>query len=357
MSSVLDAGPCVRTNQLDFDDEVVFTVRQKLFDLARARDDRPFCLVMSLTHPHDPFAIPDEYWSLYREDDIDLPRVALAPDRLDPHSRRLRQVCDMDRTPLTERHIRRARRAYYGAVSYVDEQIGRVLEALERCGLADDTIIVLLADHGEMLGERGLWYKMSFFEGASRIPLIVHAPRRFGPRRVAASVSLVDILPTLVDLAGASAAVATPLDGRSLLPHLAGTGGHDEAIGEYLAEGALAPIVMIRRGRHKFIHSPADPDQLYDLEQDPDELENRAANPVAKAFRNEVATRWNLPDLHRQVLASQRRRRFVAEALRHGRQHSWDHQPVQDASRRFMRNHLELDDLEAMARFPRVDPA
>jgi choline-sulfatase len=114
---------------------------------------------------------------------------------------------------------------------------------------------------------------------------------------------------------------------------------------------------MIRRGRHKFIHSPTDPDQIYDLEHDPDELENRAADPVAKAFRNEVATRWNLPDLHRQVLASQRRRRFVAEALRHGRQHSWDHQPVQDASRRFMRNHLELDDLEAMARFPRVDPA
>jgi choline-sulfatase len=357
MSSVLDAGPCVRTNQLDFDDEVVFTVRQKLFDLARDRDRRPFCLVMSLTHPHDPFAIPEEYWSLYREDDIDLPRVALAPDRLDPHSRRLRQVCDMDRTPLTERHIRRARQAYYGAVSYVDEQIGRVLEALEQCGLADDTIIVLLADHGEMLGERGLWYKMNFFEGASRIPLIVHAPRRFRPRRVAGSVSLVDILPTLVALAGASAAIATPLDGHSLLPHLTGTGGHDEAIGEYLAEGALAPIVMIRRGRHKFIHSPTDPDQLYDLEQDPDELENRAADPVAKAFRNEVATRWNLPHLHQQVLASQRRRRFVAEALRHGRQHSWDHQPVQDASRRFMRNHLELDDLEAIARFPRVDPA
>src|SRR5664279_3307636 len=115
-----------------------------------------------------------------------------------------------------------------------------------------------------MLGERGLWYKMSFFEGAARVPLIVNAPGRFAPRRVAQSVCLTDVAPTLIDLAdGDSEAFAGTMDGRSLLPHLEGRGGHDEAIGEYLAEGALAPIVMIRRGDQKFIHSPGDPDQLY----------------------------------------------------------------------------------------------
>ena len=80
---------------------------------------------------------------------------------------------------MTEAQVRAARRAYYGAVSYVDDQIGALLAALAEARFADDTIVVLLADHGDMLGERGLWYKMSFFEPACRIPLIVHAPRRF----------------------------------------------------------------------------------------------------------------------------------------------------------------------------------
>jgi choline-sulfatase len=211
-----------------------------------------------------------------------------------------------------------------------------------------------------MLGERGLWYKMSFFEGSCRVPLMVAAPRQFAARRVKNAVSLVDVLPTLVDLAhdGASPSYPAPIDGRSLLPHLEGADGHDLVLGEYLAEGAIAPIVMIRRGPYKFVHCPADPDMLFNLDYDPDELRNLAEAPaaadVAAAFRAEVAATWDLERLHADVLASQRRRLFLAEALRIGEQHSWDHQPFEDASRRYMRNHLDLDDLERMARFPPV---
>src|SRR5207249_2010762 len=154
---VADAGPCIRTNQLDFDDEAVFAAERKLFDIARGADDRPFCLVVSMTHPHDPYAIAERYWNLYRDDEIDLPRVAIDPDDLDPHSRRLRHVCDMDRSKIPERQIRNARRAYYGAISYVDAQIGRIRRALEETAMARDTVILILADHGDMLGERGLW--------------------------------------------------------------------------------------------------------------------------------------------------------------------------------------------------------
>lgn len=353
MDSVTLAGPCVRTNQLDFDEEVGFAARRKLFDLARRGDGRPFCLVMSLTHPHDPFTIPHEYWDRYRDDEIDMPRVAEAPP--DPHSARLRHVSGMDREPVSAAQVRAARHAYYGAVSYVDDQVAALLETLRAVGFDEDTVVVLLADHGEMLGERGLWYKMSFFEASCRVPLIVHAPARFPARRVRASVSLADLLPTLVDLAGGDPADAAPLDGRSLLPHLETGQGHDEVLGEYLGEGAVAPVVMVRRGRFKFIHSPADPDQLYDLGDDPDELRNLApGHPLLDRFRAEVAARWDLPRLHVDVLASQRRRRLVAAALRQGALTAWDYQPRRDASHEYIRGHLKLDDLEAMARFPRV---
>lgn len=360
MASVTDAGPCVRTNQLDFDDEVVHATRQKLYDLARESDQRPFLLVASLTHPHDPFAIPHRYWDLFEDVDIPAPEVTAGDVTDDPHSARLRAVCALDQTPVSDEATQRARRAYLGAIAYVDEQFAAILQVLQDTGQAEDTTVIVVSDHGEMLGERGLWFKMGFFEGATRIPLIVHAPKRFAPRRVPQAVSQVDLLPTLAELAGAPVAPDAGLAGRSLLPHLRGQGGHDEVIGEYLAEGAVAPVVMLRRGPHKFIHSPTDPDQLYDLAADPHERHNLAAEPAhqawVEAFRAEVRARWNLNALHQRVLRSQAERRLVRDSESLGRRRHWDHQPPQDASQRYIRSHLRLDDLEALARFPRVAP-
>ncbi len=359
MDSVTQAGPCVRSNQIDFDDEVVFRARRQLFDMARSNDRRPFCMVVSMTHPHDPFAIPHEYWNRYRDADIDMPRLRIAAKDLDPHSRRLRHVCGMETQEVTDAQIRAARHAYYGAVSYVDDHIGSLVTALGDTGFATDTIIMVLADHGEMLGERGLWYKMSFFEGACRIPLFIHAPHLFAPRAVSESVSLIDLLPTLVELAGNgnSTPMVTEIEGRSLLPHLQGRGGHDEVLGEYLAEGAIAPIVMVRSGRGKFIHSPVDPDQFYDLADDPDERRNLAATAgdhAATPLRERVRRTWSLDALRDEVLASQKRRLLVDAALRLGRQTSWDYQPVFNASQQYVRNSKSLDELEETARFPRV---
>jgi choline-sulfatase len=361
MSSVQQAGVCVRSNQLDFDDEVAFAAERAIFDIARSKDGRPFLLVASFSHPHDPFAVPQRHWALYRDGDIDMPARAIAPHALDPHSQRLRHVCAMDAEPVTETQVRNARHAYYGAISYIDDHLGRLMEALRSAALAEDTIVILTSDHGEMLGEGGLWYKMSFFEGACRVPLVVAGPGRFVPGRVASSVSLIDLFPTLIDISGGDArSLRISLDGRSLAPHLNGGDGHDEAIGEYLAEGAIAPLVMIRRGAFKFIHSPADPDQLYNLKRDPSERENMAGNKDCAAligdFRAEVGRRWNLAELDADVRESQRQRRLVASALNKGAIRAWDFQPFHDASRQYIRNSMDLDDLEAMARFPHVGP-
>src|SRR4051794_358115 len=194
MDSVINAGVAEATNQLDFDDEVGFRTVRKLRDLARSSDDRPWMLTASFTHPHDPYTMRQAYWDLYDHDDIDLPRVATLPvDQLDPHSRRLRNVSAMDRTEITEAHVRKARHAYYAAISYVDEWVGTILDTLTKCRLADNTVVMFTADHGDMLGERGLWYKMNFFEGACRIPLIVAGPG-IAPAIATENVSLLDVM-------------------------------------------------------------------------------------------------------------------------------------------------------------------
>ncbi|WPO99914.1 choline-sulfatase [Pseudomonas sp. HR96] len=356
MSSVLQAGPCVRTNQLDFDEEVVFKAQQYLFDHIREDGDQPFCLTVSMTHPHDPYTIPRPFWDLYRDEDIPLPRDVPAEAEQDPHSQRLLKVYDLWDKPLPEQKIRDARRAYFGACSYIDSNVGKLLQTLEDCGLADDTIVVFSGDHGDMLGERGLWYKMHWFEMSARVPLLICAPGQFAPGRVSASVSTADLLPTLVELAGGSVEAHLPLDGRSLLGHLQGQGGHDEVFGEYMAEGTVGPLMMIRRGPWKFIYSEDDPCLLFDVLSDP--LERRELSQCAEhgevfsAFLAEARAKWDVAHIREQVLASQRRRRLVFEALTCGKLKSWDHQPLVDASQQYMRNHIDLDDLERKARYP-----
>lgn len=358
LDSVLTSGPTVRTNQIDFDEEVVFTARRKLYDIARDNDDRPFFMTVSLTHPHDPYAIHQKYWDRYDGVEIPLPKVRREDVDQDPHSERLRHVCDLDAEPVTDAMIERTRRAYFGSCSFVDDQFAAVLETLEECGLADDTIVVVCGDHGDMLGERGLWYKMHYFEHAARIPMIIHAPSRFAAKRVDTSVSLIDIAPTLLELAGVSVDPALPFDGRSLVPHCEGTGGHDEVIGEYMGEGTIAPLVMIRRGPWKFIHSRVDPDMLFNLIEDPLEKTNRAADPalvdIVAAFHTELAERWDFDAITRDVIASQRTRRVVGEANAIGKITHWDHNPPRDAGEDYVRAHMDLEELEAMARYPRV---
>ncbi|KAE8147482.1 alkaline-phosphatase-like protein [Aspergillus avenaceus] len=280
MSSVMEAGPVVRTNQLDFDEEVMYKSTQYLYNHVRQRTDQPFCLTVSMTHPHDPYAMTKEYWDRYEGVDIPLPNNGDIPqDQQDPHSQRVMKCIDLWGKEMPEERIKAARRAYYAACTYVDDNVGKLLKVLDDCGLTDDTIIVFTGDHGDMLGERGLWYKMTWYENSARVPMIVHAPKRFAPTRIPQNVSTMDLLPTFVDMVGAQLIHELPLDGVSLMPYLTGQDGFksDTVLGEYMAEGTQAPVVMIRRGRWKFVYSLIDPPMLFDLENDPQEKVNLAA--------------------------------------------------------------------------------
>ena len=356
MLSVKQAGIAEMTNQLDFDDEVGFQAIRKLREYALQTDEKPWFLTVSFTHPHDPYAMRGAYWNRYDHDQIDLPVVGeISYQEKDPHSRRLFNLSAMNEYEITEEDVRNARHGYYAAISYVDDWLGRLGETLATGGMADDTIVIFTADHGDMLGERGLWYKMCFYEWAMNVPLVVSAPPRFDASRIPNLVSLVDLLPTLCELAG-GADPLEPLDGSSLVPLLEGASSEGEVLAEYMGEGAIAPMFMIRRGRYKYVASQPDPPQLFDLEADPNELVNLATDPdyldTASAFAAEVVRRWDSTAIHEQVLASQRARRLITAALSEGEPTAWDHQPFRDASRRYMRNHLDLNDVERSRRFP-----
>ena len=358
MGSVTGAGVAEISNQMEYDDEVAYNATRKIYDLGRGHDARPWCLTVSFTHPHDPYVARRKYWNLYENCEHLLPEVpAMAYEDHDPHSKRIFDANDWRSFDITDEDIRRSRRAYFANVSYLDDKIGQITEALEGTRQQDDTIVLFVSDHGDMLGERGLWFKMSFYEGSSRVPLMVAAPG-MEPGLVTDPVSNIDVCPTLCDLAGVSMDEVAPwTEGHSLVPLGQGRPRAAPVAMEYAAEASYAPMVCLREGKWKFTRCALDPDQLFYLEADPNELTNLAGDPehaeTLSYFSDMADARWNLDRFDAEVRESQARRWVVYEALRKGGYYPWDYQPLQKASERYMRNHMDLNDVEENQRFPR----
>ncbi len=261
---------------------------------------------------------------------------------------------DWRASEITPEMVRRARRGYFANITYVDEKIGEILSVLE--STRQEAIVVFLSDHGDMLGERGLWFKMNLFEGSAAVPLMIAAPG-LEPGRVDTPVSTIDLCPTLCDLAGVSMDEVMPwTDGVSLVP-VAGGAERGPVPIEYAAEGSESPIVALRDGRWKYVRCAIDPEMLFDLEADPQERRNLAGDPAQAGelarLRALAEARWDLGAFDAEVRESQARRRVVYEALRNGAYFPWDFQPLQRASERYMRNHMDLNVLEEAQRFPR----
>ena len=356
MGSVTGAGVAEITNQLEYDDEVAHFAKMKLYDLARGGDARPWCLTVSFTHPHDPYVARRKYWDLYEDCAHLAPEVPAMPyAEHDPHSKRLFDASDWKNFTITEEDVARSRRAYFANISYLDDKIGELLAVLE--DTRQEAIVVFVSDHGDMLGERGLWFKMTFYEGSARVPLMI-AAAGLPAGRVETPVSTMDVTPTLCDLAGIDMGEVAPwTDGETLVPLANGVPRVSPVRVEYAAEGSDAPLVCLREGRWKYNRCALDPDQLFDLESDPHELVNLAGDP---AFAETLArlkaaseAQWTLPRFDAEVRASQARRWVVYEALRQGGYYPWDFQPLRAASERYMRNHMDLNVLEESRRFPR----
>jgi choline-sulfatase len=234
------------------------------------------------------------------------------------------------------------RRAYYGLVSYIDRKVGELLAALEQTGQRDTTMVIFTSDHGDMLAEKRMVQKRCFYEWSARIPLIMCFPDgRYAGQTVTQPVSLLDLLPTLLDLADVPPEVRLPMDGRSLIGLLDGTERDERPIfAEYHVEKVRAPCFMVRQGPYKYIYIHGYDRQLFDLTADPDEWHNVAGQPALRAVED---------TLHRRILAqfdpdwialdgaaSVRRRELIRQAMERNGTH-WDYAPAVDATTQYVR--------------------
>ncbi len=321
--SVKEARPG-RGPMIDADDAIEAEALNYLRDPARR--ERPWALCVGFVAPHFPFIVPEPYFSMYYPEHADLPsnppgHIADLPVA----ARRLRRAFNFD--GYTEDEVRRARAAYYGLITYLDDKIGRLLDTLDELGMADNTVIVHTSDHGESLGEHGLWRKMNFYEHSARVPLQIAWPGVIeGGQRFAGAVSLVDATATILEMAGVDEDSASIMhaDGVSLLPQMTGNASceRDDAFAEHLAHGTDRPRAMARQGNRKLCYSHGDPPdiELYNLESDPGEFDNLAADPEYDSARQRLTSRimevWGNPDdLDLRIKDSQRSRLMIREAL------------------------------------------
>jgi len=363
MAPVIESGTCVRSLQMDYDDEVAYHGVQAIYDLARKNDDKPFFLTVSFTSPHSPFVISEDYWNLYDHDSIELPTVPEIPlDEKDHLSRNLHYCQGRHEYTVTDEHRRNARHAYYGMVSYIDEKVGALVKALEHSGLRDNTLIVFTSDHGEMMGERGMWFKQHFFEWAAHVPLIMSMPKNFQSARVKQNVSLIDLMPTFVDLGaqGTFDEYIDALDGQSLLNALNGDTDDldDIAISEFAADGSTGPSRMVKKGDYKYMYLEGVDTLLFNLKSDPNELNNLSGLPEHADIENELRTiamsDWD-PDHLRAIIELSQKRRLKIHQVTEG-EPTYVIEVRKDDGQRYVRN-AGAADTKARARLPFVESA
>ena len=259
-----------------YDRKITAAACDWLRDAARA-SDRPWVLFVGFVCPHFPLIAPPAFFDLYPLDNVPPPQISGTDDPLThPVLAALRNYMNYD-DYFDEESVRRARAAYFGLVSFVDHNVGRLLEALDDSGLVANTRVIYTSDHGDNLGNRGLWGKSVMYEDSVGIPLIMQGSGVPKGHYCSTAVSLVDLFPTILQAVGeAGGAEESPLPGRSLF-EIAHVPAYERTVlSEYHAAGAITGMFMIRHGCWKYIHYPGYRPQLFNLAADPSEVDDLA---------------------------------------------------------------------------------
>jgi choline-sulfatase len=280
---------------------------------------QPWVLYVGFVAPHFPLIAPDAFYDLYDPETLPLPK-ACRPEEWPDHP----WIEGFRHAYITDSFFdddlrRRAIAAYYGLCSFVDHNLGRVMDAVQDAGLGGATRLIYASDHGDNLGARGLWQKSNFYQESAHVPLVLAGPGVPQGRVVNTAVSLIDLYPTMFDATD----TPPPDDGRTRDGHslLAMANAPDdptrEVFGEYHAAGAISGAFMLRRGDWKYIHYAGLPPQLFNLGTDPEELDDRAADPacadVLAGFETRLRARLNPEAVDARAKADQ-----LAILNRHG---------------------------------------
>ena len=253
---------------VDYMDAAVDWLRNRAAEI-----DRPWVLFVNLVKPHFPHFCTEALWDRYR-DYGDLPDHGIEAETAQ-HPYAVDQRTHFELEDVPEEHVRGLRRGYYACVSFIDQQLGRLISALEAARLADTTNLIYTSDHGEMLGKFGLWWKCNLLEDAVRIPCIAAGPDFPAGTRVGTPVDLHDVQASVFSITGA----AHPVESHGTpLAAIAPNDRERVVFSEYHGHGTRAGSFMVRRGNWKLIHHIAGEDQLFDLDADPEELVNRRAD-------------------------------------------------------------------------------
>ena len=333
------------TRFLAYDEETQFRAIEYLYSKRVGRgesESNPFFLCASFHCPHDPFQVTQDLWDLYEGEPIGIPEY---PQNMDATysimDSWLNAYHGTDRIDIkSPESLTALRRSYYGLVSYIDDKVGGLLKALEDTGLRDNTVVVFTSDHGDMLAEKNMVQKRSFYEWSSRVPLILSFPDGWKKGTVCEHpVSLMDIAPTFLDVAGVQDRL--PMDAKSLIGAInAGSHGKPEVFSEMHTNGVYSTCFMVRKGKYKYIYVHGEDAQLFDLESDPGEWHNLAENPafadLESRLRARILEQFDPNAIEQDLQESLYNRRLIKEALQVNNTH-WDHYPHFDASKQYVR--------------------
>jgi choline-sulfatase len=271
------AGPGESTYTF-YDKDICSRAQVWLREEATKKQDKPWVLFVSFVAPHFPLTAPPEHYYRYWNRELPMPKLYAREQRpTHPYLVDYSRNFNYDDYFESPQDVKKALSGYFGLVSYLDENIGKLLSALQDAGLADETVVMYTSDHGDNLGARGLWGKSTMYEEIAGVPFILAGPGVPAGKRVDTPVSHVDAFPTILEGAGMKAPSGYP--GVSLFDVARGAKPARTVLSEYHGMGSSTGAFAIRVGKWKYVHYAKYPPQLFDLEADPDEARDLAADP------------------------------------------------------------------------------
>ncbi|MDE0770052.1 MAG: choline-sulfatase [Opitutaceae bacterium] len=340
------SGLCRTNNQILFDTEVQYRTIEYLRYEAMEPKESPFFLHVSFTQPHEAYQSVPKFWDQYENVDIELPSQSEdTEDDMHPVTRWLKIHHGIDQHPPSKETVRDSRRAYYAMITQIDEYVGEIVTELKTMDLYDDTVIIFTSDHGDMMGERGMWYKRTFYEGSVKVPMIVHNPKRYTPKKTDAIVSLADLCPTLADMGGngKEAIRYGKNESHSFLGVIKGESSEwkDEAIMEYFGPGVEEPWLCIRKGPYKYVYTRNHDPLLFNVVEDPSETVNLCNEEEhlerVGALHSALMRDINIEATTEKAAESKQTRLFLHDALKGSEGYHWDYDPDFDATKRYVR--------------------